>query len=227
VCTVPRALCIGVIGVPLGTAIGQVISFVVSIYLARRKISNQISPFFLCISYVPALLAIAVAALCEWTLHNSLPTGDVGLILSGLLTVPAFVIYYGWVYREPLLQRFGTRAVAAQRRGRRIRRGGQPGRHRARPIGHLEHQPCPVSDTCVRKGHAAMNGSADTTDRSFAESQQAGIAAMLSFARFDGVAMITQPLPVIAVPPANSRGVPDQCPEHGPRLHDPRRRPIR
>jgi O-antigen/teichoic acid export membrane protein len=124
-CTVPLALSIGVIGVPLGTAIGQVISFAVCIYLARKKIGKQITPFFRCISYVPALVAIAVAGGCELSLHNSLPAGGVGLVLCGLLTVPAFVIYYGWVYREPLLQLSGTLEVAAHRRGR------QPGRHRA------------------------------------------------------------------------------------------------
>jgi O-antigen/teichoic acid export membrane protein len=132
-CTVPLALGIGVIGVPLGTAIGLVASFVVCIYLARKKIGKQITPFFCYISYVPALVAIAVAGVCEWSLRNGLPTGGIGLVLSGLLTVPAFLIYYGWVYREPLLQRFGTRAVAAQRRGRLIQRRGQPGRHRAHP----------------------------------------------------------------------------------------------
>ena len=138
-CTVPLALGIGVIGVPLGTAIGQVISFAVCIYLARKKIGKQITPFFRCISYVPALVAIAVAGVCEWSLHNSLPAGGVGLILSGLLTVPAFLIYYGWVYRDPLLQKFGAQAVTAQRQGRHLRRRGQPGRHRTHPVGNLGH----------------------------------------------------------------------------------------
>ena len=104
-CTVPLAFRVGVIGVPLGTAIGQVASFVVCIYLARKKIGKQITPFFRFINYVPALIAIAVAGACEWSLRNSLPNGAIGLVLSGLLTVPAFLIYYGWVYREPLLQR--------------------------------------------------------------------------------------------------------------------------
>ncbi len=45
-CTIPLALRIGVIGVPLGTAIGQVISFFVCIYLARRRIGKEITPFF-------------------------------------------------------------------------------------------------------------------------------------------------------------------------------------
>jgi O-antigen/teichoic acid export membrane protein len=138
-CTVPLALRIGVIGVPLGTAIGQFISFAVCIYLARKKIGKQITPFFRYISYAPALVAIAVAGVCEWSLRNSLPTGGIGLVLSGLLTVPAFIIYYGWVYREPLLQRLGTRAVAAHGGGRRFRRRGRPGRHRAYPPGHLGH----------------------------------------------------------------------------------------
>ena len=37
-----------------------------------------------------------------------MPTGGIGFVLSGLLTLPAFLAYYGWVYREPLLQ-FGIR----------------------------------------------------------------------------------------------------------------------
>jgi O-antigen/teichoic acid export membrane protein len=130
-CTVPLALRVGVIGVPLGTAIGQVISFVVCIYLARKRIGKQITPFFGCFRYVPALVAIAVAGVCEWSLRDCLPAGGIGLVMSGLLSVPAFLIYYGWVYREPLLQRFKTRAVVDQREKRHRPRRGQPGRHRA------------------------------------------------------------------------------------------------
>jgi O-antigen/teichoic acid export membrane protein len=129
-CTVPLALTVGVIGVPLGTAIGQVISFVVCICLARKKLGKQITPFFYCIRYVPALVAIAVAGVCEWSLRDSLPTGGVGLILSGLLTVPAFLIYYSWVYCEPFLQWFRTRAVAAYPQGRHHRRRRRHGRRR-------------------------------------------------------------------------------------------------
>jgi O-antigen/teichoic acid export membrane protein len=110
-CTVPLALGLGVIGVPLGTAIGQVISFIVCICLARKRIGKQITPFFLYIRYAPALVAIAVAGVCEWSLRSSLPAGAIGFVLSGLLTVPAFLIYYGWVYRKPLLQMFGAREV--------------------------------------------------------------------------------------------------------------------
>ena len=148
-CTVPLAFGIGVIGVPLGAAIGYVISFVVCICLARKKIGKQITSFFRCISYVPALVAIAVAGVCEWSLHSSLPAGGIGLVLSGLLTVPAFLIYYGWVYREPLLQWIGNPAVAASDEDATIdadvsqgatahtrRSSGAPrlaGRHRRRP----------------------------------------------------------------------------------------------
>jgi O-antigen/teichoic acid export membrane protein len=140
-CTVPLALSVGVIGVPLGTAIGQVISYFVCIYLARKKIGKRITPFFRCISYLPALVAIAVAGACEWSLRDSLPTGGIGFVLSGVLTLPAFLAYYGWVYREPLLQRFGIRAVPAQRRGGHIQRRRQPGRHRAHSLCHPRHQP--------------------------------------------------------------------------------------
>jgi O-antigen/teichoic acid export membrane protein len=160
-CTVPLALSIGVIGVPLGTAIGQIISFVVCIYLARRKIGKQITPFFRYISYVSALVAIVVAAVCEWSLHNSLPAGGIGLILSGLLTVPAFLIYYGWVYREPVLRRLRTRAVAAHRRGHRFRRRGQPGRHRAYPPGHLGHPLWPGGIAGVRVPDPRGDGRSD------------------------------------------------------------------
>lgn len=106
-CTVPVALRIGVIGVPLGTAIGQVISYFVCIYLARRKIGGGITSFVNYISYGPAVVALFLALVCEWLFRDSMPTGAVGLALTGLLTLPAFVVYYGWVYRDPLIQRFG------------------------------------------------------------------------------------------------------------------------
>jgi O-antigen/teichoic acid export membrane protein len=113
-CTIPLALRIGVIGVPLGTAIGEVISFFVCIYLARRRIGKEITPFFGYIRYGPAIVATAVAAALEWLFRNSLPTGGIGFVLSGLLTLPAFVIYYGWVYRELLLHRLGIRVRPAE-----------------------------------------------------------------------------------------------------------------
>lgn len=134
-CTVPLALSIGVIGVPLGTAIGQIISYFVCIHLARKKIGKEITSFFRDVSYVPVLIATAVAGICEWSLHGSLPAGGIGLVLSGLLTVPAFAIYYGWVYREPLLQRSGIRAVTAPRQGRHLQDRGQDKGHYAYPAG--------------------------------------------------------------------------------------------
>lgn len=112
-CTIPLALRIGVLGVPLGTAIGQVISFVVCIWLARRKIGKEITPFFRDLKYVPVVVSIAVAIACEWTFSNNLPRGGIGLVLSGILTLPAFLSYYGWVYREPLLYRLGLRVRPA------------------------------------------------------------------------------------------------------------------
>jgi O-antigen/teichoic acid export membrane protein len=119
-CTIPLALRLGVIGVPLGTGIGQVLSFVVCIYLARKKIGRQITSFFRYISYVPVLVASAVATVCVGGLSSSLPTGAIGLVFSGLLVVPACLIYYGWLYGEPLLLRFGIRARPEQVQTREI-----------------------------------------------------------------------------------------------------------
>jgi O-antigen/teichoic acid export membrane protein len=108
-CTIPLALLVGVLGVSLGTAIGEVVSFAVCIWLARKKIGKEITPFLRDLSYVPVLVSVAVAAVCEWVFRNSLPSGGIGFVLSGMLTLPAFLTYYGWVYREPLLYRFGLR----------------------------------------------------------------------------------------------------------------------
>src|SRR5487761_156736 len=113
-CTIPLALRIGVIGVPLGTAIGQLASFVVCIYLARRKIGKEITPFFRFIRYGPVVVATGVAVAVEFLFRNSLPTGGIGFVLSGLLTLPAFFIYYGWVYRELLLRRLGSKVRLAE-----------------------------------------------------------------------------------------------------------------
>ena len=107
--TLLLALSVGAIGIPVGTAIGQVVSFVVCIWLTRRKLGKEIRPFFLYIHYLPALVATAVAGVCEWGFRNSLPTGGIGFILSGVLTLPGFITYYGWVYHEPLFQKFKDR----------------------------------------------------------------------------------------------------------------------
>lgn len=114
-CTLLLAVSIGAIGIPIGTAIGQVVSFAVCIWLARRKIGKEITPFFLYVHYFPALVAIAVAGVCEWGLSSILPTGGIGFALSGLLTLPGFITYYGWVYREPLVQKFKDRARHGER----------------------------------------------------------------------------------------------------------------
>jgi O-antigen/teichoic acid export membrane protein len=118
-CTIPLALRIGVIGVPIGTAIGQVISFVVCICVARKKIGKEITPFFRYISYAPALVATTLAGMCEWLLRDSMPAGGIGFLLSGLLTLPAFIIYYGWVYRDALHLRLGLRMAASRGKHRR------------------------------------------------------------------------------------------------------------
>jgi O-antigen/teichoic acid export membrane protein len=109
--TLPIALRFGVIGVPIGTAIGQVVSFFVCIYLAKRKIGREIFPFFYDVRYVPVLFAAALAALAEWAFRHSMPTGAIGFIACGLLTLPGFLAYYGWVYRGLLLKKFAAREV--------------------------------------------------------------------------------------------------------------------
>jgi O-antigen/teichoic acid export membrane protein len=111
-CTIPLALRFGVIGVPLGTAIGEVVSFFICIYLAQKKIGREITPFFYDVRYGPALVAAALAAASEWAFRNSMPTGSLGFVLCGLLTLPGFIAYYGWVYRELLLKRLGGRTSA-------------------------------------------------------------------------------------------------------------------
>lgn len=116
-CTIALARSVGAIGIPIGTTIGQVVSFIVCIYLARRKIGKQIIPFFQQLSYFPILIALAVAAIGEWFLGKSLPTGGAGFVLSGILTLPAFIIYYGWVFREPILQKLGSRTLHEESRG--------------------------------------------------------------------------------------------------------------
>ncbi len=69
-CTLLLALSIGAIGIPIGTTIGQAVSFAVCIWLARRKIGREITPFFLYFHYFPVLVATGVAGVCEWGLKQ-------------------------------------------------------------------------------------------------------------------------------------------------------------
>ncbi len=101
-CTIPLALWIGVLGIPVGTAIGQLASFVVCIRLAKSRIGSEIAGFHRSLCYAPMLTGIAVSAVLEWGFNGTLPHGGLGLILAGLLAVPGFVIYYAWVYWRPL-----------------------------------------------------------------------------------------------------------------------------
>jgi O-antigen/teichoic acid export membrane protein len=134
---------IGVIGIPLGTAIGQVISYFVCIYLARRKLGKEITPFTRYIRYSPLVAAAAVATVCEWLFRDSLPSGGIGFVASGLLTLPAMVTYYGWVYREFLLRRLGigsppvteqTRVAPATRAERVLQDDGAYARRQLRGL---------------------------------------------------------------------------------------------
>ena len=164
-CTIPLALRIGVIGIPLGTAIGQVISFFVCIYLARKKIGKEITPFFWYIRYFPALVAVAIAGACEWVFRNSLPGGGVGFVLSGLLTVPAFITYYGWVYRDLLLKRLGIRVQAAE--GRK---------------GEIEHDDNDYAGRQLREVQALLALAEPEVTSSFAGRQLKGLQALLALA---------------------------------------------
>jgi O-antigen/teichoic acid export membrane protein len=164
-CTIPLALNIGVIGIPLGTAIGEVISFFVCIYLARKKIGKEITPFFWSIRYLPELVAVAIAGACEWVFRNSLPGGGIGFVLSGLLTVPAFITYYSWVYRDLLLKRLGIRVQAAEGR-----RGG------------IEHDDDDYAGRHVRGVQALLALAEPEVTSSFADRQLKGLQALLALA---------------------------------------------
>jgi O-antigen/teichoic acid export membrane protein len=112
-CTIAAALRFGMLGVPIGTAVGEVASYYVCIYLARRKIGKEIVPFSTSVRYLPALVGVVLAVLPELAFGRKLPTGALGFILNGVLLLPGFIAYYGWVYRDLLLSRFGKGAPAA------------------------------------------------------------------------------------------------------------------
>ena len=112
-CSIPLALTIGVLGIPIGTASGQVTSLFVCIYLARRRIAGDLPSFIGAVDYAAALAAVALAVPLEICVSPSLPTGAVGLVGSGLLTLPAFGVYYLWAYRSAVVARI--RHVTAER----------------------------------------------------------------------------------------------------------------
>ena len=86
--TVPLAFLIGMLGVPIGTALGQITSSVYFLRIARRQIDPDLPSFVPDFPVVPVLLAIGVTALFEIGAFEIAPRGALGLVTCA---VPACI----------------------------------------------------------------------------------------------------------------------------------------
>ncbi|MDA8292326.1 MAG: polysaccharide biosynthesis C-terminal domain-containing protein [Actinomycetota bacterium] len=130
--TVGLAFGVGMLGVPIGTGLGQMASSVYFLRIARRQIAPDLRSFVPDFPVVPVLLSLAATAALEFGAFAIAPRGAVGLLVCALPAVVGLAVYamalLGW--NEGIARaRDGLRAVRARAGARRGSRpdGGETG----------------------------------------------------------------------------------------------------
>ncbi len=91
--TVPLALTIGMLGVPVGTALGQIASSLYFLHIARREIDRKLRSFFADIPRLAVILGVVTTACLELSAYLVAPRGAVGLIICAIPAVIGFGVY--------------------------------------------------------------------------------------------------------------------------------------
>ena len=91
--TVPLAFSIGMIGVPIGTAVGVTVSTVYFLRIARRGIAPDIRSFFSEVPWLSVVASVLVTALLEVPAYELAPRGAAGLILCAVPAIAGLAVY--------------------------------------------------------------------------------------------------------------------------------------
>jgi O-antigen/teichoic acid export membrane protein len=91
--TIPLALTIGMLGVPLGTACGATVSSVYFLHLARRKIRPDLRSFLTEVPVVALLLSVGVTLLLEVPAFRIAPRGALGLLVCAVPALAGLGVY--------------------------------------------------------------------------------------------------------------------------------------
>jgi len=82
-----------IIGTVVATAISHVVTALLVLRLARRRLPGHTRSFLADVPWLPALLAAAVVVGLEVLARPLVPQGPLGLVLSGLVAAPGLVLF--------------------------------------------------------------------------------------------------------------------------------------
>lgn len=91
--TVPLAFTIGMLGVPVGTALGQIASNLYFLHIARREIDPKLRSFFADIPKLAVILGVVTTACLELPAYKVAPRGPVGLLICAIPAVIGLGVY--------------------------------------------------------------------------------------------------------------------------------------
>lgn len=117
--TIPLALTIGMLGVPIGTAVGQVVSTLYFLRIARRRLHPDLRSFFADVPKLAVAASVAATALLEIPASRLAPRGAAGLVCCALPATAGLALYAAMALDVPALRRSLSRDGMARLLGRR------------------------------------------------------------------------------------------------------------
>jgi O-antigen/teichoic acid export membrane protein len=84
----------GAVGIVGATAIGIVVGSCYLIRLLHQRVSTEIPGFFKDVPIISGVVAALASFIVDWIVHSHLPPGALGLLFSGLVAVPGFLLYF-------------------------------------------------------------------------------------------------------------------------------------
>jgi O-antigen/teichoic acid export membrane protein len=96
--TVPLAFSIGILGVPIGTAVGVTTSTLYFLHIARREIAHDIPSFFSEVPWRAVAASVLVTALLEAPAYWLAPRGAAGLIVCAVPAVAGLAVYVAMTF---------------------------------------------------------------------------------------------------------------------------------
>jgi O-antigen/teichoic acid export membrane protein len=91
--TLPLAFTIGMLGVPIGTALGLIASNLYFLHIARREIDRKLRSFFADIPRLAVILGVVTTACLELPAYMVAPRGAAGLIICAIPALIGLGVY--------------------------------------------------------------------------------------------------------------------------------------
>jgi O-antigen/teichoic acid export membrane protein len=91
--TLPLVFTIGMLGVPIGTALGQVVSNLYFLRIARREIDPQLRSFFADVPMLATFVGVVSTACLELVAYRVAPRGVFGLLVCAIPALCGLALY--------------------------------------------------------------------------------------------------------------------------------------